>query len=566
MKFNETASHFCGRRFCLHILSKIPAKAIVFYQSLLYNKTVNYLEKGESALNTPVWNADLGDGTYRNPILNSDWSDPDVIRVGSDYYMVASSFCSAPAVPLLNSNDLVNWKLINYVAERLPSERYNAPQHGSGAWAPSIRYREGVFYVFVPYPDEGIAVYTTQNPRGKWSDAHFVLRARGWIDPCPFWDDDGSLYMINAFAKSRIGFKSVLYLSRLREGENGLWADTDSGGVIFDGHKSQPTIEGPKLYKRGEFYYIFAPAGGVKTGWQTVLRSKTVTGPYEERIVLRQGETPINGPHQGAWVDTPSGEDWFIHFQDAGAVGRVIHLQPMRWSDGWPVIGENTDSGGCGEPVLRHKKPDTGAVCPPCAPDFGDGFDSGRLGLQWQFNANFSRDWFRFDGGLLLKALPSNGARICDLPNLMLQKWPAPEFTLTVKLDFGKLRDGGCGGAVSLGGLCDSLIFKRSGERLILERKICSLKGGSEQVETIKTLESNEIQVRMAVRHDKIFWEISESAGFEPIGEPSQALAGAWVGVKVGLVAYSPSDKESGELKAEFFRFEPLKPEEANNE
>ena len=510
-------------------------------------------------MNGPIWISDQGDCFYRNPILYSDYSDPDVIRVGNAYYMVASSFSNAPAVPLLCSQDLVNWRIVNYVAERLPSERYVRPQRGSGAWAPSIRHYGNLFYVFVPFPDEGIAVYTARDPLGKWSDAHFVIRSRGWIDPCPFLDDDGSFYMVNAFAKSRIGFKSVLYLSRLREGENGLWADTDSGGVIFDGHETQPTVEGPKLYKRGDYYYIFAPAGGVKNGWQTVLRSKKITGPYEERVVLRQGSTAVNGPHQGAWVDTPSGEDWFIHFQDAGAVGRAVHLQPMRWEDGWPVIGENADPNGCGEPVMRYRKPDTGVSCEPCAPQSSDAFEGDSLGLQWQWNANFSRDWYRFGGGLLLKALPSGEARICDLPNLLLQKIPAPEFLLTVRLNLSSLGEGCCGGVVSLGGLCDSLIAVRSGGGLTLERRKCLVNGGKEETTPLCRLVSEEIYIRLRLeRGERLYWEYcSDGENYVPAEGSSEALPGAWVGLKIGLAAFSRNGG-SGELRARSFVFEPL--------
>ncbi len=108
---------------------------------------------------------------------------------------------------------------------------------------------------------------------------------------------------------------------------------TGAGRIVFDGHEDHPTVEGSKFYKKDGYYYIFAPAGGVSTGWQLILRSKNVYGPYEEHVSLAQGKTDINGPHQGAWVDTESGEDWFIHFQDKGAYGRIVHLQPMEWND-----------------------------------------------------------------------------------------------------------------------------------------------------------------------------------------------------------------------------------------
>ena len=135
-----------------------------------------------------------------------------------------------------------------------------------------------------------------------------------------------------------------------------------SDRVIYDGHIGNATIEGAKMYKRDGYYYIFSPAGGVATGWQVVLRSKNVWGPYEARTVMAQGNTDVNGPHQGGWVDTPDGkEDWFVHFQDKGAYGRVVHLQPMEWlENGWPVIGVDKDGDGCGEPVSTYKKPNVG--------------------------------------------------------------------------------------------------------------------------------------------------------------------------------------------------------------
>jgi len=148
--------------------------------------------------------------------------------------------------------------------------------------------------------------------------------------------------------------------------------------------KNHPTMEGPKFYKLNWYYYIFAPAGGVSTGWQTVLRSKSVIGPYEDKIVLDQGATAMNGPHRGRWIETQTGESWFVHFQDRGAYGRIIHLQPMIWKNDWPVIGSDPKETGKGEPVLTWKKPNVGKTYPIAIPQFSDEFDSLNLGLQWQ--------------------------------------------------------------------------------------------------------------------------------------------------------------------------------------
>ena len=180
-----------------------------------------------------MWIADQGDGTYTNPILYTDYSDPDAIRVGEDYFMIASSFCNTPAVPLLHSKDLVNWKVINYIIDKLPFDYYDKPVHGCGTWAPAIRYHEGTYYVFIPMPDEGIMMCKTTDPFGKWSEPAYVRKVVGWIDPCPFWDEDGKAYMVTAFARSRIGFKSMLYMSPIEPDCSGV---LDDGQFIYDGH------------------------------------------------------------------------------------------------------------------------------------------------------------------------------------------------------------------------------------------------------------------------------------------------------------------------------------------
>ena len=277
---------------------------------------------------------------YKNPILLCDYSDPDVVRVGNDFFLTASSFNFVPGLPILHSRDLVHWQLVNYAAKSIPLPGYERVQNAKGLWAPSIRFHAGKFYIFVATPDEGIFFTNAADPFGEWSELKCVWSGCGFEDPCPLWETDENgrerLFVVHAYVKSRIGFNSKLGLLEL---DPKTFEQIGEDKIIFDGTKTQPTIEGPKFYKRNEFYYIFAPAGGVTTGWQTVLRSKRLDGDYEEKIVLAQGKAKINGPHQGGWVTTPSGEDWFIHFQDAGIFGRITHLQPMRWINDWPVMG-----------------------------------------------------------------------------------------------------------------------------------------------------------------------------------------------------------------------------------
>ena len=505
-----------------------------------------------------MWTADQGDGTYTNPILYTDYSDPDAIRVGEDYFMIASSFCNAPAVPLLHSKDLVNWKVINYIMDKLPFERYEKPVHGCGTWAPAIRYHEGVFYVFVPFPDEGIMMCKTTDPWGEWSEPAFVREVVGWIDPCPFWDDDGKAYMATAFARSRIGFKSFLYMSPIEPDCSGV---LDDGQFIYDGHATQPTIEGPKVYKRNGYYYIFAPAGGVQPGWQTVLRSKNIYGPYEEKIVLHQGNSPVNGPHQGAWVDTPTGEDWFIHFQDVGNAGRIIHLQPMRWEDDWPVIGVN-EQDGCGEPVLHYQKPDVGATYPICSPDESDFFEESKLGLQWQWNANYKEEWFRVgDGSLTLYAQASDtDCQLCDVPNLLVQKWPAPEFSITTCLHLKDMKDGDVAGMVSLCGHYTALAVTKCDGKLSLQQRTGNWTKDDEVRVDLGVVEGDTLYIRMRVeKEEDVSFEVgSTEENFTPIGEVVQATPGRWVGVKAGLFSINEAGNTGGCVTADYFVFQNL--------
>ncbi len=518
--------------------------------------------------NNSIWNADLKNGNYSNPILYADYSDPDAIRVGEDYFMIASSFCNAPGLPLLHSKDLVNWKVVNYIIDKVPGERYDKPVHGCGVWAPAIRYHEGTFYACFPMPDEGIYMCTAKDPFGKWSKPVNIRPGAGWIDPCPFWDDDGNAYLVAGVAKSRIGYKSVLHMVRMKPDGMGIFGDEVK---IFDGNENdQVTIEGPKMYKRNGWYYIFAPAGGVKTGWQTVLRSKSVFGPYEYKVVMRQGTSQVNGPHQGAWVDTVTGEDWFIHFQDVYGAGRITHLQPMHWENDWPVIGVCRESTEYGEPVSEYKKPDVGNVTwKICEPDTSDDFKGEKLGLQWQWNANPKADWYKLtDEGLELNAVTTDRhLAYGNMPNLLLQKWPAPEFTCTTKLNLSKLKDGGKAGVISMGMKYGLVEIKRQNELYIINYitgeqhfgKILEEQTTEKKVfvDSIKVSETDDISISYTVKRtgtqdlndnekgfpiEMVIFEYStDGENYKEAGWMN-AVPGRWVGVKNGVFARSSSE------------------------
>ena len=516
-------------------------------------------------MKTTMWNADLGNGMYKNPILYADYSDPDACRAGEDYFMIASSFCNAPGLPVLHSKDLVNWKVVNYILPKVPEERYDKPVHGCGVWAPAIRYHDGTFFACFPMPDEGIYMSTTKDPFGTWSEPVNIRPGAGWIDPCPFWDEDGRAYLVAGVAKSRIGYKSVLHMIEMQPDGMGLIGEAK---VVFDGNlNEQETIEGPKLYKRNGWYYIFAPAGGVKTGWQTVLRSRNIFGPYEYRVVMRQGDTPVNGPHQGAWVDTVTGEDWFLHFQDVYAAGRIIHLQPMSWKEDWPIIGIAKDGNDYGEPVLTYRKPNVGEAAKEaeiCEPDASDDFSKNTLGLQWQWNANPKEDWYNITSeGLCLNAVKQEEKiKHGDYPNLLLQKWPAPEFICDTTLSLTGLKANEEAGVISMGVKYALLSFARNEEGMVEasfingEQKYGKIlvESTEETSTSLGTLafadDSETITVRMSVQRvgtqdlsekeknfplEEVVFEYSTNGTDYKKAGSYMAAAGRWVGVKSGV-------------------------------
>jgi len=517
--------------------------------------------QSESAI-SKVWVPDNGDGTYINPIIHADYSDPDVVRVGEDYYMTASSFNCVPGLPILHSKDLVNWELVNYALQKQPPfDVFDKPQHGNGVWAPCIRYHDDEYYIYYPDPDYGIYVVKTKNPRDKWSEPVLVKEGKGLIDPTPLWDDDGKVYLAYAFAGSRAGIKSLLVVATMNE--EGI-AINDDEVMIIDGHEDEPTIEGPKFYKRNGYYYIFAPAGGVATGWQTVLRSKSVYGPFEKKKILHQGNTEINGPHQGAWVQTQTGEDWFFHFQDKGAYGRIVHLQPMTWKDGWPIIGNDNDGDGIGEPVSNYKKPNIGKDYPKITPPDSDEFNQPMLDLQWQWHANPQVYWgFPTPNGhytLFCRPKPENAKNLWDVPNLLLQKFPSEEFTATTKMTFNARFDGEETGLLIMGLDYSYLQIKQKDGTLHLSQITCqdADKNGEEVASKAVALKSKTfyLQVKVTAGGNCDFFYSEDGNKFQGIGSRFKAKEGKWIGAKIGFLALrNGTINDAGSVDIDWIRF-----------
>ena len=521
-----------------------------------------------------VWSPDNGDGTYTNPVINADYSDPDVCVVGDDYYLTASSFQCIPGLPVLHSKDLVNWEIIGYAVKQLqPREVFDTPSHGNGIWAPSIRYHNGEFYIYWGDPDFGVFMVKTKDPAGEWTEPLCVIPGKGMIDTCPLWDDDGRCYLVNGWANSRSRFASVLTVRELNaEGTKPISEPV----IVFDGNGTENrTCEGPKFYKRDGWYWIMCPAGGVPTGFQLAMRAKTPYGPYEAKKVLAQGKTAVNGPHQGGWVHTAMGEDWFLHFQDKECYGRVVHLQPVTWKDNWPVMGVDKDGDYCGEPVVTYRKPKTRGGWKVVNPVETDEFSSNRMGLQWQWQANYNQVFGMPTAFGTFRVYNhkhrTDAVNLFDVPNMLLQKTPADNFTATTKIRLTSKADNQMGGLIMMGLDYSALVAKRVGDEFVLQQLVCHAadKNKPEMATTIATLQPTEkdvidykpgihldIYLRMVVADGKCkFYYSLDGRKFRAAGEEFKMREGKWIGAKIGLVSVEPDgNTDRGWVEADWFK------------
>jgi len=537
-----------------------------------------------------VWCPDNGDGTYTNPVINADYSDPDVCvgASGEDYYMTASSFQCTPGLPILHSKDLVNWEIINYALgnlyegdDTLLAHFSNKPQHGNGVWAPSIRYHDGWYYIYWGDPDFGVMMVKTQDPTGKWENPVCVIKGLGYIDTCPLWDEDGRCYLVNGWANSRSKYASVL---TVREMSADGMKPIGQPVIVFDGNGTENrTCEGPKFYKRDGWYWIMCPAGGVPEGFQLAMRSKSPYGPYEHKIVLAQGKTNINGPHQGGWVHTKYGEDWFLHFQDKEAYGRVVHLNPVDWSTGWPIMGKK------GEPVVKYQKPKASSTLIQ-NPVESDEFNEPTIGHQWQWHANYDEKFGvpTAFGTMRIYTykLSKDWKNFWEVPNILLQKTPADEFTVTTKIRFTSKADGQMGGLIMMGHNYQALVVRREGKEFKLLILTCqdADRGKPQQEELIASLKptaEDQIDYKPGI-HEDIYLQmkvelpnkktLKNKGGYE--GKPQVRFAysldgkkflecgqsytmkqGKWIGAKFGYVSVETNEKsDRGWIDADWIR------------
>lgn len=488
---------------------------------------------------------------YRNPILFADYSDPDVIRDGLNYYLISSSFHFVPGIPILRSTDLVHWTITGHVVPRLEMDpRYSMKggnRYGGGVWAPAIRHHAGRFYVYFPTPEEGIFVTTAPAIDGPWTAPTAVIAQPGLEDPCPFWDDDGTAWLIH----SKVG-AGPLILHRLSP--DGLHV-LDDGKIIVNDRQIFPFLEGPKVYKRDGYYYVFAPFGGVGTGSQAVFRSRNIYGPFEHRVVLEEGSTRINGPHQGGYVETPDGQGWFIHFQSSAAHGRIVHLEPVRWQDDWPVIGEPIPGSTTGEPVPWGPIPSDVIVTPTVRPQTSDEFSAASLSPQWEWNHNpDDSHWSLIERRGYLHLIPLHAQGLIDARNTLTESMQDDSFQFTVRIDVSALKSGVHTGLTIFEKDASGLEVVQNGDRRELDYFHLPDRIPGPQLST------GVLQLRVRVHDDSAtyFYSLDDGRTFEPLGVPTAIRSTWWKGPRPALFAYTTQDSQPGAADFDWVRYQPI--------
>jgi xylan 1,4-beta-xylosidase len=417
-----------------------------------------------AGLSSATWTADNGNGTFTNPLFYDEFSDPDLIRVGDWFYLTGTTMHAMPGLPILRSRDLVNWEFLGYAVDKLdfgPAYRLEDGKniYGQGIWAPSLRYRNGTFYIFSNVNGRATQIFTATDPRGPWT--HREMK-RSLHDLSVLFDDDGKAWVVWDHQRMRI--------AQLTDDLTDIVPGTEK--VLFT--QDAGMGEGAHLYKiKGKYYILSANyAGGFR---MPAARADKVDGPYEVNQAISKDEdygmaqgyrlkdnrtpTAIVPPdpsarnadslHQGGIVLTPAGEWWGFSMQDFNSVGRLLSLAPITWKDGWPYFGL---PGNLGRNPRTWVKPKTAAPSPIAVPYArSDDFSGTRLQPVWQWNhVPVDGQWSLTErpGFLRLHALPATS--FWQARNSLTQRAIGPRSSPTATLDISGLADGDVAGLALL--------------------------------------------------------------------------------------------------------------------
>jgi beta-xylosidase len=484
-------------------------------------------------------NSDLGNGKFMNPVVRADFPDPDVIRVGEMYYMVSTTMSLFPGATILKSRDMVNWEYCAQPLTQLSTgDNYNLKNgqdaYAKGMWAPSMKYYNGKFYLLINGSDTGYWLLTAENPEGTWQKKKLD---HGYYDPGMLFDN-GKVYIACGAGKIKV-CELDLNFNFIQEKE------------VIDRNGTQ--LEGSHFYKRNGYYYIYA----TYAGWpdqQVVFRSKNIFGPYEEKQVLEQtyGNTP-NLIHQGSLIQDVKGNWWTIMQEDLGSLGRFPNLQPVKWVNDWPVVGNNgTPYKSFVDEITKPATSDDYYLTK--AMPTTDNFRSYPLGMQWEWNHNpdnnnwslFERaGWLRLKTNSVVSSLPQ--ARNMLTQRIFIDKEKAT--TGTVRLDVSRLNEGDRAGICIFQDPYAAIALEvKNGNRQLVwfQDKVKDGGQGFSPAEKTKTVEltDNIVYLRAAVKYGDnkaYFYYSTDGTTWERLGnETSQHFnLSVFFGARFGLFCYS---------------------------
>lgn len=507
--------------------------------------------------------SDNGDGTFTNPVLWADVPDPDVIRVGDDYYMVSTTMHLMPGAPVMHSKDLVNWRTVGYIYHRLddkPSyDLIDGTVYGRGQWATSLRYRDGEFYAYFSPNDTPFRgyVYKAKDPAGEWT---LVARIPHFHDASLLFDDDGRVYMFYGSGQ-------------VRELKPDL-TDVMPGGVdarVFDRGDETGLLEGSRVIKHDGRYYVLMiswPAGGIRR--EVCYRADNIMGPYEKRVVLESRFGSYGGVGQGTIVDDGHGNWYGVIFQDRGGVGRVPMLMPCRWVDGWPMLGD-----GQGRVPEVMEKPSAGRASEGLV--VSDDFGGKRLKIDWQWNHNpidecwslrERRGWLRLTTGRVVDNL-------FLAPNTLTQRMEGPACRGVVALDLAGMKDGDVAGFAAFNGDSGVLAVEcRDGRKyLSMRSESVSLADDTKRVTDVKmelfeTVELTSDVVYLRIDGDfrpgrdiASFSYSYDNSSWTPIGKEYRMIFDYrrfFMGTKFAIFNYA-TRQTGGYVDVDFFDYERIR-------
>ena len=533
------------------------------------------------AAHAQSWTADNGNGTYTNPLFYDEFSDPDILRVGDDYYLAGTTMHTVPGLVILHSKDLVNWENISYCFDRFDfdddafSLRNHKEIYGQGVWAPAIRYANGQFYVFTNINGKGLQCYTSKDIHGPWK--HHNMQGRIY-DLSVLFDDDGKIYAIHGYGEVKC--------TELKPDMSGPIEETERT-IIPEGNA---VGEGHHMYKIGGMYYLIS-TDYRPNGRTLCSRSKSIWGPYETITItadetfgyhaasltqVPQGEqyrighdgtkfgipevdkdaTACTNIHQGGIVEDQSGQWWALLMMDFHSIGRTVTLAPITWKDGWPMLGLE---GNLGRAPRTWLKPNINASVQPHAPyERSENFNGKTLGRVWQWNHNpDDSKWKLKNGRLRLQSMPAE--QLMWARNTLTQRVIGPVSVATVDLYTKGMKDGDVAGLGNINVPCSWIGIVKDGQQTILR---CFEQATNDTIDTSVTTDKLWLRIVGNYDHDSAHYEYSlDGEHYQQIGRemPLSYQLISFQGSRHALFAFNYKGKNGG--YAEFDNFSVEEPQ-----